>query len=85
MGKSVERLEEIKDLLASVPMENRRNRYTTSAQVVTDDELKQRCESLLDLLTLADAVYSYCNSPAGTLSDDKLKNSRNFFNVVEAK
>ena len=73
MGKSVEILEEMKNLLKSVPMGNRRKRNITSEQVATRDDLEQRClVGLLDLLTLADAVYLYCNSPAGTLSDDDL-------------
>ena len=57
MGKSVEILEEIVTLLKSVPMENRRKRNISSQRVVTDDDLEQRCQSLSDLLTLADAVY----------------------------
>ena len=62
-------------MLKGIPIEERRKRDSTSEKI-TNEEIEQKINTLTDLLTLADYMYSQCHQPAGSLSDQQLEKSK---------
>ncbi len=75
MSKGRMIMQEIAAMLKLLPV-NRRRKRGGSANVVSDEEIDEKLNTLSDLLILADLIYSTCHQPAGSLTDADVQKSQ---------